>query len=52
MYIVPMEIPKYCNNRPFWRANYTYPLWGMGKSAQVQLTGKKIKEAHTAIPVT
>ena len=28
MYIVPMEIPKYCNNRPFGRANYTYPLWG------------------------
>lgn len=27
MYIVPMEIPKYCNKCPFGMINYHYPCW-------------------------
>lgn len=27
MYIVPMEIPKNCNECPFGMCNYNHPLW-------------------------
>lgn len=31
MYLVPMELPKYCNECPFGRCSYNYPLWDGGR---------------------
>lgn len=28
MYLVPMDIPKYCNKCPFGMFNYNLPFWG------------------------
>lgn len=28
MYLVPMDIPKYCNKCPFGMGNYNLPFWG------------------------
>lgn len=35
MYIVPMEIPEYCNKCPFGRCNYTHPAWSAGSESRI-----------------
>lgn len=42
MYIVPMEIPKYCNKCPFGICNYNHPAWGISidKGKRNKIDGK------------
>lgn len=40
MYIVPMEIPKYCNKCPFGQCVYSFPF---GSSCTSNIDGKENK---------
>lgn len=40
MYIVPMEIPKHCNNCPFGHCDYSFPF---GSSSISRVDGKENK---------
>lgn len=35
MYIVPKEMPKYCNKCPFGRCNYSHPFWAPGSDSGI-----------------
>lgn len=35
MYLVPMDIPKYCNHCPFGHCNYNHPYWSNGSDSAI-----------------
>ena len=43
MYIVPTEIPKYCNDCPFGMTNYIFPLWANEEKWVSAVDGKENK---------
>lgn len=43
MYIVPTEIPKYCNDCPFGMTNYIFPLWANEEKRVSAVDGKENK---------
>ena len=44
-YIVPMEIPKYCDDCPFGHLHYHHPFWSKG--SRVDLIDKKENKPDT-----